>query len=326
MMMLVASDRRGSPPTRTKTASTSLKLRSLQHLARRLAIPLDVLRETGEYADLHYAPSRPILKRDRSSYRTIEAPRAHMREVQRRIYHKLLADLALPDSLHAYRRDRSVVTAMAPHRGRLFWWHADIADFYPSITFKKVYEIFIRLGCSPDVAGLLTRLTTRNHRLPQGAPTSPALANLYLALFGVVARLERLADKHELHVTLFGDDIIVSSDRPFMHLQGHLEQLITSSGLRLSRKKAVRVVGPGARHEALGVLANAGGGYLDAPRTYRRRVRSLLRLCRRMGPGVLVARGITRDPRAFLRGKIGFAILLNPRNRRLLDEMEQLPW
>jgi hypothetical protein len=303
-----------------------LDLKTLGHLARRLAVPLDVLEQTAIYADLHYGPSRYLAKKDKTSFRTIEAPRAHLKEIQRNIYRTLLAGVWVPDSLHAYRKGRSVVTAMAPHRGRLFWWRADIAQFYPSISFKNVYAIFINLGCSPDVARVLTRLTTHGHRLPQGAPTSPALANLYLRSFGVAVRLEGLARQNGLRVTFFGDDIIVSGDRPFKHLQDHMERLITSSGLRLSRKKTTAVVGPNSRHEALGVIANSGGTRLDAPKAYRRRVRSLLRLCRRFGPGVLVARGVTTDPQAFLRGKIGFAVQINPRNRELLSEFSEIAW
>jgi RNA-directed DNA polymerase len=316
MMIAVASRRWGLQQT-----TVQLNIHTLEHLARRLAVPLSVLEETATYVDLHYGPSRYLVKKDKISLRTIEAPRAHLKEIQRGIYRNLLANVWVPDSLHAYRKKRSVVSAMAPHSGRLFWWRADIAQFYPSIGFKKVYGIFVELGCSPDVARILTRLTMHNHHLPQGAPTSPVLANLYLRCFGVARRVEGLARKHGLRVTFFGDDIIVSSDRPFKHLQDHMERIITSSGLRLNREKTSAVLGPNAPHEALGVIANAGAHGLDAARAYRRRVRSLLRLCRRFGLGVLVARGITANPEAFLRGKIGFAVQIHRRNRELLREM-----
>jgi RNA-directed DNA polymerase len=324
MMTVVAAHRRRLQLKQLRRPTLRLNVRTLDHLARRLAVPLSVLEETATYVDLHYGPSRYLTKKDKASFRTIEAPRAHLKEIQRCIYRNLLAGIWLPDSLHAYRKDHSVISAMAPHRGRLFWWCADIAQFYPSISFKNVYDIFVDLGCSPDVARILTRLTTHNYHLPQGAPTSPALANLYLRCFGVARRLEGLAQKQGLRVTFYGDDIIVSGNRPFKHLQDHMEQIIRSSGLRLNREKTSAVLGPDARHEALGVVANAGSHGLDAARAYRRRVRSLLRLCRRFGLGVLAARGVTTAPGAFLRGKISFAIQINPRNRELLRDLEDL--
>jgi hypothetical protein len=133
--------------------------------------------------------------------------------------------------------------------------------------------------------------------------------------------------KHELTVTFFGDDLIVSSNKPFMGLQDHLEEVVVSSGLRLNRDKTGDVVGPRKKHATLGVVANADGQVLDVPRSYRRHLRSLLYLCRRYGPDSLSARGVTaKDPRRFLTGKIAFAAQVNPKNRDLFRELERVAW
>ena len=303
-----------------------LDLRTLPHLSRRIDIRLDRLQEVARYVDLHYGERR-IAKRDSDALRTIEAPGKLLKQIQRSINVNVVAPLWLPDSLHAYRVGRSVVTAMTPHRGRLFWWRADIKDFYPSISARRVYGMFVALGCSPDVAHLLTRLTTRRHRLPQGAPTSPGLANLYLRVSGVAARLEGLAKKHDLCVTFFGDDIILTGDRPFMGLRVHVREIIESIGLRLhTTKTQTTVVGPDTEHKALGVIVNSRGQELNVPRSYRRRLRTLLRVCQRYGAGVLIAKGITRYPRPFLLGKITFAMQINPANRNLLTELDKIAW
>jgi RNA-directed DNA polymerase len=247
--------------------------------------------------------------------------------IQRSVNENLLADLWLPDCIHGSRTGRSVVTATAPHRGRPFFWRADLKDFYPSISSKRVYEMFIALGCAPDVARLLTRLTTYDHRLPQGAPTSSALANLYLRCSRVAQRLEGLAEAHRLQVSLYGDDIVITSDEPFMGLQAHIRGIIESCGLRLHPiKTQAKVIGPDAEHAALGVITNSRGHEVDVPRSYRRRLRTLLRLCQRNGPGILVRKRITRDPRAFLAGKIAYATHINPRHRSLLSELDKIDW
>ena len=49
------------------------------------------------------------------------------------------------------------------------------------MTNRAIYELWIRLGYGPRLASLLTRLTTLAGHLPQGAPTSDALANHVLA-------------------------------------------------------------------------------------------------------------------------------------------------
>jgi RNA-directed DNA polymerase len=104
--------------------------------------------------------------------------------------------------------------------------------------------MFGQLGCTPDVARLLTMLTTHQHCLPQGAPTSPALANLYLRLSGAASRLLVLVERHDLRMTFFGDDILISGDRTLMGLTAHFAEIVESRGLRLNRNKTLPVAGP----------------------------------------------------------------------------------
>jgi hypothetical protein len=54
----------------------------------------------------------------------------------------------------------------------------DIRNFFPNIRPERVTKVFERLGYPGEAAKILTRLTTYKHQLPQGPPTSPAIANL----------------------------------------------------------------------------------------------------------------------------------------------------
>lgn len=82
----------------------------------------------------------------------------------------------------------------------------DIKGYFVNVTEDLVYRVWHReLKCSEEVARLLTQLTTFNGYLPQGAPTSSALANIYLSsVFGPLLSLSR-----ELGVTpgAYVDDI-----------------------------------------------------------------------------------------------------------------------
>ncbi len=304
-----------------------LNLRSVRHLARRLRVSLETLEGLVAYHGLQYNPGRHLEKPDGRSVRVIDAPRALLKSVQRKIHSELLAPAWLPDSVHAYRVGRSIRSASVPHEGARFLWVADIRKFYPSISYQTVYRIFSRLGCSPDVARILTRLTTHRGRLPQGAPTSPGLANLFLRFSGLAARLQGISRKRGLRVTFFGDDILISSERPFEGLRMHLSKIITSTRLRLHPEKTRRVVGPREGHRVLGIILNSGGNSIDVPRSYRRRVKTLLRVCQRYGPGGLAVAGVkTKDPKAYLRGRIAFAVWVNPRNKDLQERFNQLTW
>jgi RNA-directed DNA polymerase len=291
-----------------------LNIRSLDHLALRIGVPLQVLEHLAQHAVWHYSPTQLLPKKSGGKPREIDAPRRKLKHVQRRLNATLLKDLWLPDSIHAYRAGHSIRTAALPHRARPFLWVADIRQFYPSISHEEVYSMFSRLGCTSHVARLLTKLTTYWYRLPQGAPTSPALANLYLRMSGIAARLGGLAARHHLRVTFFGDDILISSECSFRRLIVHLTHVIESCGLRLHPTKTLPMVGLGGKHEAIGVVMNSRGEEIDVTRAYRRRLATLLHIVERHGPDALLRFGITQvNPKTYLEGKIAFAAYINPR-------------
>lgn len=302
------------------TPNRFLNIRSKKHLALRLGIPLAVLENLATFRVLQYEASRSHPKKDSTKPRTIDAPRRLLKKVQQRINRRLLQPLWLPEIIHGYRPGRSVKTALLPHQGNPFLWIADVRDFYPSVSSRAVYSMFERLGCTPDVARLLTQLSTHRYRLPQGAPTSPSLANLYLRLSGVARRLEGIADRHQLALTIFGDDIIVSRKTPFRGLEGQLTAAVLEAGLRLNQAKTIYLK-PGTQHRVLGAITDSRGAELDVPRHYRRQLARLLHLYRRRGPDAVTT--VIRKPsvRGFLAGKIAYAKFLNARNARFEAEL-----
>lgn len=64
------------------------------------------------------------------------------------------------------------------HKNNLYVFKLDLKDFYPSIKREKVYYAFANIGYNADVSNLLTNICVVDDELPQGAVTSPYLANL----------------------------------------------------------------------------------------------------------------------------------------------------
>jgi hypothetical protein len=84
------------------------------------------------------------------------------------------------------------------------------------------------------------------------------------------------------------------------------------------------MVGPGGKHEAIGLVMNSRGEDVDVPRSYRRRLATLLHIVERHGPDALVKFGITKaDPKAYLQGKIAFATYINPRNAAFRERLNR---
>src|SRR6185312_3948551 len=116
---------------------------------------------------------------------------------QHGILKRLLNNIPLPPFVFGGVRGRSVRDAASVHVGSPCIVALDIANCFGSVTHSQVFDAFRhRVNCSTEVAGLLTRLTTLRRCLPQGAPTSPALANL--VLLKVYNRVVEIAEEYKL--------------------------------------------------------------------------------------------------------------------------------
>jgi hypothetical protein len=109
-----------------------------------------------------------------------------------------------------------------------------------------------------DVAHLLTRLTTYRSVLPQGAPTSPAIANLVLAL-SVDAPSSLLAERMDLKYSRFVDDLTFSGNNPRPVINS-VARLLSSRRLPMYRKKPekskLRITPRSRPQEVTGLLVN----------------------------------------------------------------------
>jgi len=138
--------------------------------------------------------------------RPIDNPCAELKVIQKKIATILLGGPGTPDFLHGSVKGRTIKTNMAAHQAAEVMVKMDIKSYFVNVTEDLVFRVWHReLKCSRAVAELLTQLTTFNGHLPQGAPTSSALANIYLSsAFGSL-----LGQSRELGVTpgAYVDDI-----------------------------------------------------------------------------------------------------------------------
>src|SRR5437868_11741322 len=117
--------------------------------------------------------------------------------------------MPLVDSLPSYMTGglpgRSIKNNSVPHLEQDVVVGLDIENCFPSISHKQVFGTFRKLGYSTDIASMLTKLTTYQNRLPQGAPTSPLLCNL--VLWDSAERISLLASKKGCFFTIYIDDV-----------------------------------------------------------------------------------------------------------------------
>lgn len=181
-------------------------------LATRLGMDLAELEALASKAGRHYKPVdvRPI--GSNKKWRHLDRPTPKLKRVHELIQQRLLLHVAFPAMMFGSVRGRSIRENAAVHVGQPYVLTVDLRNCFPNTTDRMVFSAWIRtFGCSDDTAGLLTKLTTVHHRLPQGAPTSPLLANM--TLIPMYYDVQDLASKLGLRFSFFVDDIAVSGER-----------------------------------------------------------------------------------------------------------------
>ena len=219
-------------------------------------------------------------------FRVIAVPHPELMKVQRWITQRILAWVRPHAASVAFSKKDKLIEAARPHCGARWLIKLDVRNFFESITEIAVYRVFRSLGYQPlislELARICTRVgqltsyrrrdrwnvthfrakigmyrTSRMGHLPQGAPTSPMLANLAVRLFDEA--VQEIADTHGFIFTRYADDITLSSRDPDLDkarctaVIGKIYKTMAEFGLSPNLTKT-RVATPGARKIVLGLL------------------------------------------------------------------------
>lgn len=153
-------------------------IRRIESLGKALRCSPQRLAHLAKNADRLYRIAQEIEKSDGSKRVTFDAKPA-LKEIHRRIKSEILDRVTLPLYLTGSIKGRDYKTNAELHVGAVIVIAEDIGSFFPSTTTAHVFDVWRNFfGFSDEIARLLTVLTTRNGELPQGAITSPHLANL----------------------------------------------------------------------------------------------------------------------------------------------------
>jgi RNA-directed DNA polymerase len=284
--------------------------------------------------------------------RLIEAPKARLKEIQRWVLHEILNHVPAHDAAHGFTVGRSVLTHAAAHTGRAVVLRIDLRDFFASVSAGRVYGIFRTLGydrgiahtltglCSNSIPAMVWNATDRPRQshlvqphfwlgrqlatphLPQGAPTSPALANL--AAFALDRRLSGLGRAFDLSYSRYADDLVFSgprlTDRANRTLLEMSARIVGEEGFRVNRdKSSLRTAAQ--RQLVTGVVVNA---HANVPRPEYDRLKAILHRMAVDGPSAYDP-GRSVDRHAHLRGRVAWVSAVNPRRgeklNRLLDSI-----
>ena len=229
-----------------------------------------------------------------------------------------------PSAVTGFVPGRSVVDNASRHIRRNYVYNADLKDFFPSITRKRVKSALMRppFSFGAEAAHLLSGiccahadlarkgreihweiqryrwdgierktvdyLTEVPATLPQGAPSSPVLSNA--VCLRLDKRLAGLARRFQATYSRYADDITFSSNHNVFQ-EGYsflkeFRKIIADEGFTLNEAK-LRLQEKGQRQEVTGLVVNRK---VNVCRKYIRDIGSLLYIWERYGVDAAYAR------------------------------------
>lgn len=178
---------------------------SKRHLSAILGYPLTHIESVAKKAGSHYKPCEIEVNNKK---RRIDRPTDELKLIQKAILRKILYSIPLPPTMLGGVINCSTKQNGSYHIGQPQVVTLDLRDCFPTTNDRKVFAVYKKYKCSDEIASLLTKLTTFQHRLPQGAPTSSMLANL--VLLPLHNDIQDLTREMGLIFTIYIDDITIS--------------------------------------------------------------------------------------------------------------------
>lgn len=292
-----------------------------------------------------------VLAKRFGAVRLIEAPKPRLKDLQRQILLWILQKVPAHPAAHGFVKGRSTRTFVAPHVGKAVVLRMDLRDFFPTFGGVRIQNVFRTLGYPERVADLLGGVCTnatplyvfaqvgadldavrsaelqrlyRRPHLPQGAPTSPALANI--CCYRLDCRLSALAKSAGASYSRYADDLAFSGDQDFergaKRFAVSVGAVLLEEGFRLNHRKT-RLMRHGVRQQLAGLVTNEK---INVPRRDFDRLKAILTNCVRFGPESQ-NRDRRPDFRAHLYGKVSFVQMIHPqRGQRLRALLERIQW
>lgn len=170
----------------------------------------------------------------KTRYRHLLPPIKFLKEVQSKICGHL-HKIDLPDCMYGAIAGSNNMFNALQHIENKYFFTIDLKDFFSKINNKRVHSTFIENGYCWEAARILTKLTTYKYSLPQGAPTSPVIANL--AFKKTALQLMTIIKNTNITFTTFLDDLTFSSKKDFKHLHKTILETIRANHFFPHHKK-----------------------------------------------------------------------------------------
>jgi len=226
-------------------------INDLKDLSDHLHLSKDLLYRLVKFNSHQYI-SFSIPKKN-GNQRKIYCPNKETKAVQIWILRNILERVTLSEVATGFREKIGIRENALAHKGNQYFLCLDLDDFFPSINYAKVYNIFKMMGYNLHVSHLLASLCTCKGILPQGGVTSPMVSNI------ICIRLDRriagYVGKHNVTYTRYADDLTFSSlsFARLLRIRTFVKRILREEGFSLNKAKT-RFMGRRTRREVTGLV------------------------------------------------------------------------
>ncbi len=178
----------------------------------------------------------------------------------------------ISDIAHGFIRNKGILTNAKQHLNKKYLFKIDIKNYFKSIQKEGIKSVFVKLGFSEIGAEIFSNLCTFDDILYEGFNTSPILANLYC--FDLDLDINFLADKYQVVVSRYSDDITFSSDTDNFPSIDEIKEIFVKYSFEINEEKTIHL--KYGQPQYVTGLSISNDKYPRVPKIMKRKIRQEL--------------------------------------------------
>lgn len=197
------------------------------------------------------------IKKHNGTYREINAPKFELKLIQKWILLNILEKIKISSNAMAFVKGKNGIKENAiSHKGHKYILKLDLMNFYPSITFSMVKNMFIEAGYSEFESQVFTHFCTYKNELPQGGITSPYISNLIFK--NIDEKIKKYSNKKNIIYTRYADDLIFSANDKdsLLKTKDYIYELINKHSRFKINVKKTKLLSSGRHQKITGITIN----------------------------------------------------------------------
>lgn len=245
-------------------------INTFEHLCEQLSITEQLLYFLTYKKE--YCYEEVVIPKKDKTERKLHVPNLSLKVVQRWILREILEKIFVSEQSMAFVPNKNGLKENAErHKKNIFLLEMDITNFFGTITEQQVYRLFCNIGYNSKVAGILASLCTYKNCLPQGAVTSPYIANL--VCYHMDARINGYCSRKDIVYTRYADDLTFSSNnRKLLNkVEKFIKYIVEDEGFVINEKKT-RYLSNDVKKTVMGITINDDSIHVD--KKFKRNLRA----------------------------------------------------